>query len=67
MAIFIIIFAILPIIGLVMPIFRKAFGRRGMDQAPSAFEFQPDDNLDDIHRDDDKNRSDKSEKPSKEA
>jgi hypothetical protein len=55
----IILFAVLPVIGLILPIFRKAFGSKGHEKDPSALEFNPDD--DSLHPADD------DQKPSKEA
>lgn len=65
-AVLIILFAILPIIGLILPLFRKAFGRRGFEQTPSPFEFSSDSgqgNSEQVNNP----ANDKDEAPSKEA
>jgi hypothetical protein len=62
----IIIFAVLPIIGLILPLFRKAFGRRGFEQSPSPFEFSSDSGQGDSEHDNNP-ANDKDEPPSKEA
>ena len=38
-AILVIFFAVLPIIGLILPLFRRAFGSRGHEKNPSPLEF----------------------------
>jgi hypothetical protein len=42
-AVFIIVFMILPIVGAVIHILLKAFGRRGLDNAPTLPQGPPDD------------------------
>lgn len=66
-AVFIVIFAVLPIVGLILPIFRKFIGRRGLEQTPSAFEFHQEDHIESGLENTDKNATDESERPQKEA
>jgi hypothetical protein len=66
-AVLIILFAILPVIGLILPLFRKAFGRRGVEQSPSPFEFSPGNDGKDTADDDTNLIENKDEEPSKEA
>jgi hypothetical protein len=66
-AVLIILFAVLPIIGLILPLFRKAFGRHGYEQTPSPFEFSPGNGGKQTAGDDTNLAENKDEEPSKEA
>jgi len=66
-AVLLILFAILPIIGLILPLFRKAFGRHGVEQTPSPLEFNPGNGSKQTADDHTKLLENKDEEPSKEA
>ena len=65
-AVLVIFFAVLPIIALILPIIRRAFGSRGHEKNPSPLEFNPDQGspLDDEETD---SKPENNQKPSKEA